>query len=159
MQTRDGYVVIGAPEDHHFIAFRELMGNPEWIAGEKWEDQTYRVHHLMEVAKQMDDWMLQQSKHDIHHRAARKGIAVGPINTAPEVMAEEQIVARGYFTEVEHPEAGRHRYAGAPYQLSATPARPRRPAPLLGQHTREICCSELGYSSEQFEQLQRLGVV
>jgi crotonobetainyl-CoA:carnitine CoA-transferase CaiB-like acyl-CoA transferase len=159
MQTKDGYIVIGAPEDHHFIAFREVMGDPEWIAGEKWENQTYRVHHLMNVAKQMDDWMLKQSKNDIHHRAAKKGIAVGPINTAPEVMADEQIVARGYFAEVDHPEVGKHRYAGAPYQLSATPARPQGPAPLLGQHSREICCTELGYSSQEFEQLQRLEAV
>jgi crotonobetainyl-CoA:carnitine CoA-transferase CaiB-like acyl-CoA transferase len=54
---------------------------------------------------------------------------------------------------------GKHRYAGAPYQLSATPARPQGPAPLLGQHSREICCTELGYSSQEFEQLQRLEAV
>lgn len=159
METKDGYIVIGTPEDHHFIAFRELMGNPEWIAGKDWETLAYRSHHLMDVTTRLDDWMRQQSKHDIHHRAARMGIAVGPINSAPEVVSDEQFVYRDYFTEVEHPEAGKHRYAGWPYKMSATPARASRPAPLLGQHNQEVFCNELGYSAEEFEQLRHAGAV
>jgi crotonobetainyl-CoA:carnitine CoA-transferase CaiB-like acyl-CoA transferase len=159
MQTEDGYIVIGTPEDHHFRAFRELMGNPEWIAGEEWETLAYRTHHLMEVAPKLDEWMLRQRKHDIHHRGARKRIAVGPINSARDVMNDEQLAARGYFIEVDHPDAGKHRYAGWPYQMSATPPRARGPAPRLGQHNREIYCTELGYSAEELEQLRHVGAV
>ncbi|UCB42304.1 MAG: CoA transferase [Dehalococcoidales bacterium] len=159
METKDGYVVIGTPEDHHFIAFRELMGNPEWIAGKDWESLAYRTHHMMDVKNELEGWMRQQNKHDIHHRAAKMGIAVGPINTAPEVLADEQYAARGYFTDVDHPEVGKHRYAGWPYQMSATPAQVNRPAPLLGQHNQEVFCNELGYSAEEFKQLQLAGAI
>lgn len=159
METRDGYIVIGTPEDHHFKAFRELMGNPEWIAGKEWETLAYRSHHLMDVTTRLNDWMRQQSKHDIHHRAAKMGIAVGPINSAPEVVNDEQFIYRKYFVEVEHPEAGKYRYAGWPYKMSATPAHISRPAPLLGQHNQEVFCNELGYSVEEFEQLRSDGVV
>jgi crotonobetainyl-CoA:carnitine CoA-transferase CaiB-like acyl-CoA transferase len=157
MQTRDGYIVVGTPEDHHFRAFRELMGNPEWIAGSQWETLEYRTHHLMDVAPKLDEWMRRQSKHDIHQKGAEEGIAVGPIHSAPEVLADPQLAARGYFTEVEHSEAGKQRYAGWPYRMSATPPRVSRPAPLLGQHNREVYCSELGYSAAEFEQLRRVG--
>ncbi len=159
MKTSDGYVVIGTPEDHHFRAFRELMGNPEWIGGEEWERLDYRTHHLMDVKEEMEGWMLQQRKDDVHHEAGKKGIAVGPINSAEGVMSNEQYAARGYFTEVEHPEAGKYRYAGWPYQMSVTPPRVGRPAPLLGQHNEEIYCGALGYSAEEFEQLRSTGVV
>jgi len=159
MKTSDGYVVIGTPEDHHFRAFREIMGNPEWIAGKKWERLDYRTHHIMDVKEEMEDWMLQQRKDDVHHQAGRRGIAVGPINSAKDVMSDEQYAARGYFVEVEHPEAGKHRYAGWPYQMSATPPRVSRPAPLLGQHNQEVYCSVLGYSREEFQRLQQLEVI
>ena len=159
MQTSDGYIVVGAIEDHHFRALMELMGNPEWAAGEEWDSMAYRSHHLMEVAPMMEEWMLQQRKDEVHHKGARKGIAMGPINSAKEVIANEQYAARGYFVEVEHPEAGKHRYAGWPYQMSATPPRVRRPAPLLGEHNQEVNCDDLGYSLEEFERLQRLGAV
>ena len=159
MQTSDGYIVVGAIEDHHFRALMELMGNPEWAAGEEWDSMAYRSHHLMEVAPMMEEWMLQQRKDEVHHKGARKGIAMGPLNSAKEVIANEQYAARGYFVEVEHPEAGKHRYAGWPYQMSATPPRVGRPAPLLGEQNQEVYCDDLGCSLEEFERLQRLGAV
>ena len=159
MKTKDGYIVVGAPENHHFKAFRELMGNPEWAAAAEWESMAYRTHHLMEIAPLIDEWMLHQRKEDIHHKGAQKGIAMGPINSAKEVLASKQYAARDYFVEVDHPQAGKHRYAGWPYKMSATPPRVGRPAPLLGQHNQEVYCTSLGYSSEEFERLQHLGAV
>ena len=159
MKTRDGYIVAGTPEDHHFKAFRELMGNPEWLAGKQWESLAYRSHHLMDVTDKIDEWVLQQSKDELHHRGARMGIAMGPLNSAEDVMKNEQYTARGYFVEVEHPEAGRHRYAGWPYRMTATSPRVQRPAPLLGEHNGEIYGSLLEYSPEEYELLQRAGAV
>ena len=159
METSDGYVVIGTPEDHHFRAFQEIMGNPEWLKGEEWESLAYRTHHLMDVKPELEEWMQQQQKDEIHHRAAKKGIAVGPINSTRDVMANKQYAARDYFTEVEHPDAGKYRYAGWPYKMTATPPRVSRPAPLLGQHNEEICCGVLGYSPEEYEHLRNTGVV
>ncbi|MBL7166981.1 MAG: CoA transferase [Dehalococcoidales bacterium] len=159
MKTRDGYIVAGTPEDHHFRAFRELMGNPEWLAGKQWETLAYRAHHMMEVTDKIDEWVLQQSKDELHHRGARMGIAMGPLNSAEDLMKDEQYTARDYFVEVEHPEAGRHRYAGWPYRMTATSPRVQRPAPLLGEHNGEIYDSLLEYSPGEYELLQRAGAV
>jgi crotonobetainyl-CoA:carnitine CoA-transferase CaiB-like acyl-CoA transferase len=138
METSDGYVVLGAADDHHFRAFRELMGKPEWAASDLWDDRYYRMHHLMDIAPMMEDWMRQQKKEDIHHRAAKAKIPIGPFNTAADVLANEQYQARGYFIEVDHPIAGKHLYPGWPYKMTATPPAVERPAPLLGQHNPEV---------------------
>ncbi len=159
MKTRDGYIVAGTPEDHHFRAFRELMGNPEWLAGKQWDSLAYRAHHMMEVTDKIDEWMLQQSKDEIHHRGARMGIAMGPLNSAEDLIKDEQYAAREYFVEVEHPRNGKHRYAGWPYRMTATSPRVQRPAPLLGEHNGEIYGSLLEYSSEEYELLRRAGAV
>ena len=157
MNTRDGYIVVGTPEDHHFRSFRELIGHPQWLAGKQWESLAYRSHHLMEVTDKIDEWMLGQSKDELHHRGARMGIAMGPLNSAEDLMKDEQYAARGYFVDVEHPEAGTHRYAGWPYRMTATSPCVRRPAPLLGEHNQEVFCNELAYSAEEFERLRRAG--
>jgi len=138
MQTRDGYVILNAFDDHHFEAFRRLMGNPDWCQGEEWASMAYRTHHLMDIAGRIDEWMLEQAKDEIHHRAGREGIPIGPINTAEDVMASPQYAAREFFVSVDHPEAGRHRYAGWPYRMAASPPRSSRPAPLLGEHREEV---------------------
>jgi len=159
MKASDGYIVVGVIEDHHWRAFRELMGNPDWAAGPQWESLYYRTHHLMEIVPQLDEWMLGQKKEDIHHKGAKKGIPMGPINSAKEIMENEQYAARGYFVEVEHPEAGKYKYAGWPYQMTASPPCACRPAPLLGQHNQEVICDILGYSPAAFSRLQRSGAI
>ncbi len=138
METSDGYVVLSAFDNHHFKAYRELMGSPEWAEGDEWLTLEYRAHHLKDIAPMLDGWMLGQRKDEMHHMAAKAGIPIGPINTAKDVMECPQYSARNYFVEVDHPEAGRHKYAGWPYKMSATPPRVRRPAPLLGEHNDEI---------------------
>ena len=41
-----------------------------------------------------------------------------------DLFDDEQLAARGYFVEVEHPELGRKfRYPGAPYLFNGTPWR------------------------------------
>jgi len=91
----------------------------------------------------MDAWMKQQKKDDIHHKAAKAGIPIGPFNTARDLRENEQYKARGYFIEVEHPVAGKYTYPGWPYRMTSSPPRIERPAPLLGQHNQEILESML----------------
>ena len=138
LRTSDGYVILNAFDDHHFVLFRELMGNPSWCAGDEWKDMAYRSHHLMEIAPQVDAWALEQKRDDLYHRAARLGIPVGPIHDAADVMAYEQFAARDYFVEVDHPSTGPKRYAGWPYRMGASKPRVSRPAPLLDEHAAEI---------------------
>lgn len=138
LRTSDGYVILNAFDDHHFVLFRELMGNPSWCAGDEWKDMAYRSRHLMEIAPQVDAWALEQKRDDIYHRAARLGIPVGPIHDAADVMAYRQYAARDYFTLVDHPRTGPKRYAGWPYRMGASRPRVSRPAPLLGEHSAEV---------------------
>ena len=60
--------------------------------------------------------------------------------------------------EVFHPDGGHVPQLGPAVKLSATPAAIRRPAPRVGQHTREIL-SELGYDQEKIQSLACDGIV
>lgn len=159
MECRDGHIVMLLIEDHHWRAFVELMGNPEWAAGKEWESLLYRAGHMMEITPRIDAWRRQQSKEDIHHKGAAMGFAIGPVYSAEEVMNYRQYKARDYFVEVDHPLAGKHRYAGWPYKMPASPPRVQRPAPLLGEHNREVFEDLLGCSHEEFVRLCETGAV
>lgn len=154
METSDGYVILNASDDHHFRAFRELMGKPEWAAGDEWDNMKWRINHLMDIAPQMEEWMKKQKKSTIYHEVAKAGIPIGPINTTEDVMNSPQYAARNYFTEVNHPVAGTYPYAGWPYKMTVSPPQVNSPAPLFGQHNEEVCCQVLGHSRDEFERLQ-----
>lgn len=158
MKTSDGYLVLGAVEDNHFRALREMMGSPPWMAGDQWLSMNYRSHHLMDIAPLLDAWMAKQNKKEISEKLASKGVPLGPVNSIKDIMENQQYGFRKYFIEVEHPAAGKYKYAGWSYKMSASPPQVSRPAPLLGQHNEEIICKELNYSREDYRQLKKSGV-
>ena len=96
---------------------------------------------------------------EIYAGAQAAGAAWSIIRTPDEPLADEHWRARGFFTQVEHEEWGRTvTYPGAPYVLSKTPWRHGRRAPLLGEHTTEILCGELGLSADELGALAAAGV-
>ena len=53
---------------------------------------------------------------------------------------------RGMTLNLEHPLLGQYKIQGIPFTLSKSPAEIYRPAPLIGQHTREVLTELLGLS-------------
>ena len=68
----------------------------------------------------------------------RSGVAAAPVATAADLANSDYLAYRGFFTELEHPDAGRHRHPGLPIHLSRTPGAQaqRRAAIRRAQHAR-----------------------
>ena len=97
--------------------------------------------------------------YDFFVGAQQRGMTAGVVYAPEEAFEDEHFRARGFPTEVEHPELGRSvRYPGAPYRFEKTPWRIRRRAPLLGEHDDEVL-GELGYDAREIEALRRAGAI
>ena len=95
----------------------------------------------------------------VYHGGQAHGLLNAPVRTMAGLFEDEQLRARGFFVELEHPELGTTlTYAGAPYQLSETPWQLRRPAPRAGEHTEEVL-RDLSYSDTEIARLAEQGVV
>jgi crotonobetainyl-CoA:carnitine CoA-transferase CaiB-like acyl-CoA transferase len=81
-----------------------------------------------------------------------------PVQGITEITRDPQALSNNYFINVNHPEWGKSKVAGFPWDFSGTPAEWRRRAPQFGEHTNEIL-SELGYSADQVRKLEEEGVV
>jgi crotonobetainyl-CoA:carnitine CoA-transferase CaiB-like acyl-CoA transferase len=68
------------------------------------------------------------------------------------MLEHPQVLARQMVVETHHPKAGATRALGCPVKFSDTPARIRRPAPLFGQHTREVL-TEAGFNEAEISAL------
>ncbi len=80
----------------------------------------------------------------------------GPVMSPGLLLEDEHMKERGFFQEVEQPEVGRTRVAGAPFRMSETPLR-QGVAPILGEHTHDALL-ELGYDAEEARILRERGV-
>ena len=86
-------------------------------------------------------------------RLDANSIPNAPINTIHEVFDNPQIKHMGIPRQITHPQMGTSNLVGSPINMSDTPPRFVRPAPLLGEQTAEILES-LGYGKETIEELR-----
>jgi crotonobetainyl-CoA:carnitine CoA-transferase CaiB-like acyl-CoA transferase len=74
------------------------------------------------------------------------------IATMDEVVADPQMAANRVFVELDDPVLGRVRTVDTPMHIEGEPKRRPKPAPRLGEHTREIL-GELGLEAREIESL------
>ena len=91
-------------------------------------------------------------------RLDANAIPNAPINTIREVFDNPQIKHMGIPRQITHPRMGTSNLVGSPINMSDTPPRFVRPAPLLGEQTDEIL-ERLGYKEETVKELKASGVV
>ena len=74
------------------------------------------------------------------------------------VANDEQAAINGYIVEQDHPKFGRQKVVGLHVVLSETPGELGAPAPMLGEHTREVL-GGLGLDAAELERLAGKGVI
>jgi crotonobetainyl-CoA:carnitine CoA-transferase CaiB-like acyl-CoA transferase len=156
--ARDGHVglsVIRSTDFEEIGAFLDVpeMYDPKFSTGEGREENYDELKELYLNGLQ------QKGKDEFFHEAHAWRLMASRELTPTELLQCEQLAERGYFVDLEHPEAGSLPYPGEIIGLTETPARLERPAPLLGQHTEDVVCGELGRSKEQLDTLKSGGVV
>jgi crotonobetainyl-CoA:carnitine CoA-transferase CaiB-like acyl-CoA transferase len=81
-----------------------------------------------------------------------------PINTIAEVFDDPQIRHMGIPKAIHHPAMGASNLVGSPIDLTGTPPKFYRAAPVLGEHTEEIL-GRLGYDARAIAELRAGGVI
>ncbi len=71
-------------------------------------------------------------------RLQAAGVAAAPVQGAHDLTVDPRLVANGYWVELERAVIGRHLVPSAPFRFDGARPPIRRPAPTLGQHTREV---------------------
>src|SRR5690606_2754839 len=70
-----------------------------------------------------------------------------------------QLIARGFFEELDHPLLGRHPVPGQPYRFSTVERWTHRATATLGQHNHEVLSGILGLSDAEIAQLEADGII
>jgi benzylsuccinate CoA-transferase BbsF subunit len=108
---------------------------------------------------EIDAWIASRTRllnpFELMHQLQRIGVICGVVQNARDLIDyDPQLAHRKHWQFLNHPEMGRTLYNGLPVQLSRTPGKLSRPAPLLGQHTEEVCLDVLGLSPAEYESLK-----
>jgi crotonobetainyl-CoA:carnitine CoA-transferase CaiB-like acyl-CoA transferase len=156
--TSDGWINIGGANQANWERIADVLGHPEWRQDARFTDNSARMQNLKALTDAMNAVLITQDR--AHWRAAfdAAGVPAGPVNTIGEALRHPQTLARGMVVDLEHPQAGATKALGCPIHFSKTPTRIDRPAPMLGEHSRELL-REYGYDDAQIDGFVAEGVI
>ncbi|WP_162895026.1 CaiB/BaiF CoA transferase family protein [Rhizobium terrae] len=149
----DQWVVIAAENDAQWARLCSLIGRPELAADPRFASLDVRKRNEAELTEILSKWTGARDKHEVANLLQEAGVAAAPVANAADVAASAYLAHRGFFTELEHPDAGRHRHPGLPIHLSRTPGSQRGPAPQFGGHNRFVLQDILALPAEEVERV------
>ena len=136
----------------------KAINKPAWVDDPNYATPNARLTRLNEVFDAIESWTMTKTKFEVMQICNPLDIPVGPILSMKEISEEESLRETGTIVEIEHPERGKYLSVGCPVKLSASPAEVKR-SPLLGEHTKEILRSELGYTDNELDEILESGAV
>jgi crotonobetainyl-CoA:carnitine CoA-transferase CaiB-like acyl-CoA transferase len=154
---KDGYVCIWIGP--HYQEIVDMMGNPDWSKEEIFANEHTRSNYMDEFNTFVTLWTQEKTMSEIDDLSIKYGVPCSPVRSVKDVLDDKQLAFRNYWVELEHPVAGKLKYPGAPYKLSATPWQINRTAPLLGEHNEKVFCGMLGYSRQDLVKMRQAGII
>ena len=130
--TEDGWVTIAMSPFNTLVG---VLGNPELLAYDDPETLFAKRDEIWrKLAAETGKWTTEA----LIAAMLEADIWCGEVKTHLGAAADPQVEHLGLITSYEHPRAGTVKIVGPAVHMSATPASIDRPAPLVGQHTREV---------------------
>ncbi len=154
---RDGFVGIIAGPDHRWPEVARIMEREE-LADPRFASRRGRQDNADEVDALMLPWLIDHDKVDIFKAGQESGLGFSFVATMEDILEMEQLLARGYFADLEHPTAGGLQYPGAPIACEiGEDAWTFRSAPLFGEHTALVLSDWLGFDETRLSELATNG--
>ena len=158
----DRWIAIAVDSDEAWQALCRVMGRSDWSTDPRYAGAVGRIRRRAELDKMLAFETRTHDNHELMAKLQSEGVAAGAVMDSEDLLFNEHLKERRFYEVVEHhPETGMPPlpYAGRPWKLSGTPAAPPQPAPIMGQHNRELLAGLLGKTDEQVAALEEAQVI
>ncbi len=153
----DRWCAISVSDDNQWRAFCLAIGEPSRSSDPRFATLVNRKKNEAELNSLIETWTSKHSPEEVMEIMQKHGIPAGIVKNAQDIFEDPQLKTRGHLWLMEHNEIGPFHHLGQPSILSKTPAQPRMPAPLLGEHTEYVCIRILGITDDEFTRLMSTG--
>jgi len=156
----EGELALSVATDDQWQALVEVVGHRPWRTDVALAGNAGRAARRDELDRVLATWAATLPLHATVDRLLAAGVPAAPVVSARWGDRSPQFDARGFFEAVDHPVAGTHRIAAMPWRFGRQPAqRFARPAPCLGEHTREVLAALAGLDEDALAGLEAAAVI
>ncbi|HZN82999.1 MAG TPA: CoA transferase [Mycobacterium sp.] len=154
---RDCWVAVAVATDEQWAGLCTAVDKPAWAT----EIPTAEARRAQEdiIDEHLAAWCGQRTGDDIVEALWSHDVPVAKVMQPHRQSELPQLAARGFFEDVDHPVNATTLHSTLPFTSTRGADRIHtQPAPLLGQHNREILI-ELGLSDKDIAELETEGVI
>ncbi len=144
--TQDGWITIAMSP---YATLVDVLGNDDLLV---YDDPEILFDKRDEVWRKLAVETAKWTVESLIEALLEKDIWCGEVKTHLQAAQDPQVQHMGLITSYEHPVAGTVKVVAPAVRFGETPASITRPAPLVGQHTREIL-SQAGFDTEHIDKL------
>jgi crotonobetainyl-CoA:carnitine CoA-transferase CaiB-like acyl-CoA transferase len=151
------WIAIAVADDAEWQALLAVMGNP--VVDARFATMRGRFRDLAALDELIGVLVRQRNAEELAGALQAGGVSAYPVQNCMDIHRDENLEAFGFWQWLDHKEMGPSPYEGLEHRMSRTPGGPRRPAPVLGQHSDELLKEILGLTASEIEELKREKVV
>ena len=155
----DMWCVVEVRSDRDWQALCKVLGRSDLASDEKYACAEGRRAHRQALDAEVAAWTRSREAEEVMAAMQAAGVAAGKMVRLSEFAELPQLCARRFFREFEQPGLGTLLTENSPAGLSDLPDPALEPAPLQGQHTRELASRLLELSAVEIERLIEEGVL
>lgn len=137
--TQDGGIAIACYAPRLHARLFAALGLDALLEDPRFDTLEARARHSDELAEIVAALLLSDSTEAWRRRLTEAGLPHGVVDDRPfSLLDHPRARELGLVCEIDDPTLGTETVVGPPLRLSRTPARTRRAAPRLGEHTADI---------------------
>jgi crotonobetainyl-CoA:carnitine CoA-transferase CaiB-like acyl-CoA transferase len=134
----DRSLAIAVGSEKLWAAFCRAIDRPEIEKHPDYASNAKRIEHRAALEDLLASVFVQRPVCEWLERLQAEGIPSSLVRNFEEVANDPQCELREMFPIMQHPTIGPQRVTGTPVKLSETPGGQGTPAPMRGEHTREV---------------------
>lgn len=160
VNSNDRWVVLACRDDGEWRAVCDALGHPKAGSDERFATEDARRANEDDLEELIGTWTKDRRAEDVMQLLQAAGVPSGVVQNSQDLLGRDpHVEARGFYEYLDHPETGRAAYDGPCAKLSLTPGSHAAPAPLIGEHTQDVCERILGLSEDEVADLLAEGVL
>jgi crotonobetainyl-CoA:carnitine CoA-transferase CaiB-like acyl-CoA transferase len=149
---------INPPRWSNYVRWIEQVTGDGSLAGEEWSDPAYQYAHIADLNEKTLALCRALNRDELVDEGQRLGLLVTPVHSMADLAADPHLAARGYLEQVPHPQLERELTMPRPPFISTAYTTSGRPAPTLGQHTRQVLRDDAALDDDAIDGLIAMGI-
>ena len=155
-QGEDRWIAIACFSDAEWHALRQVIApsGDGWPVQDRFASLRGRKAAEDELDRLMANWTKSWEAKTLMEALQQAGVPAGMVNDTRDLFEDAQLQYRGHYQYLDHAEIGRYASEKSEFNLSRTPGKLDRPAPMMGEHNEYVLRELVGLTEQEYQSLK-----